>query len=174
MLRRLLVGGVLGFAVVGATAGAASPVGHAWTLHGEPLPQGVIGPGRYRYGPLGRVFDLRSGFEQGLLSPETQAARIPVRRIEGPVLLISGGDDQLWPSKLYADQIMAGLRSDPAVHEHLNYPAAGHTVLWFPNWPTPIVFSSNGALIALGRTPAADNAAHVRDWPAMVAFIEQH
>ena len=71
-------------------------------------------------------------FLAGLAYPSAAAARIPIERFKGAVMLISGADDQLWPSNVYADRIMATLRSDPARHIHLNYPGAGHGVSSFP------------------------------------------
>lgn len=87
-------------------------------------------------------------------------------------MLISGADDQLWPSNVYADRIMATLRSDPARHIHLNYPGAGHGVFSFPFLP-PVIEEreSPGSVIDLGGTAAGDNAAHISDWPAAIKFI---
>ena len=87
-------------------------------------------------------------------------------------MLISGADDQLWPSNVYADRIMAVLRADPARRIHLNYPAAGHDVFSFPYVPEVIEErESPGTVIDLGGTAAGDNAAHVSDWPAAIRFI---
>ncbi len=47
---------------------------------------------------------------------------IPVDRIAGPVLVVSGGADWVWPSELQADQIMAALPHNGVPHVHLNYP----------------------------------------------------
>lgn len=57
-----------------------------------------------------------------------QAAAIAVERIRGPVLLVSGTEDEMWPASEMADQIMARLdRHDFAfVHEHWALPG-GHT-----------------------------------------------
>lgn len=87
-------------------------------------------------------------------------------------MLISGADDQLWPSNVYADRIMTALRADPARHVHLNYPGAGHGVFSFPFLPPVIEYRySHGSLIDLGGTAAGDNAAHVSDLPAAIRFI---
>jgi bile acid acyltransferase/acyl-CoA thioester hydrolase-like protein len=57
--------------------------------------------------------------------PRRHRGPLPIERFRGPVMLISGGDDQLWPSTILADRIMAALHADPARHVHLNYPQAG-------------------------------------------------
>jgi BAAT / Acyl-CoA thioester hydrolase C terminal/Acyl-CoA thioester hydrolase/BAAT N-terminal region len=148
------------------------PSSAAWTLQDKPLPQAGFAGGSYISTPEGPAYAPLAGFQNGLLSPDTAAARIPVSRFHGPVLLVSGGDDQLWPSNLYAGQIMARLRGDPAPHEHLNYPEAGHVVLSFPYGPPLIVAHLPEHMVAFGGTAAADNAAWVHDWPAMIAFIK--
>src|SRR5690606_1913444 len=69
-------------------------------------------------------------------------ARIPVERIRGPVLLISGGDDGAWPSDLYAlmvaNALAAAGHQPPVVWR--NWPVAGHSIL-FPYVPTTRVAS---------------------------------
>lgn len=85
--------------------------------------------------------------------------------IRGPVMLISGGDDTVWPSQYQADQVMTVLPHDGAAHVHLNYPGAGHLVLAYPTIPTPPGY---------GGTSAANEAAHAADWPAMLRFIAGH
>ncbi len=110
---------------------SGSPV--AWTLRGRPLPHAPV-VGGPTFQADGSVSE-RAAFLYGLDDPGAAAARIPVERFNGAVMLISGGDDQLWPSDVYADQIMAALRSDRAPHAHLNYPAAGHLVFDLPYVP---------------------------------------
>ena len=55
---------------------------------------------------------------------------IPLHRIAGPVLLISGEDDALWPSTRFAGIAEQRLRAagHPFVVRHISYPDAGHTI----------------------------------------------
>jgi dienelactone hydrolase len=144
----------------------------AWTLRGKPLAQAQVALEDVRYKPDGSVSEMPA-FRAGLADVQAaRAARIPVERIRGPVLLISGGDDQLWPSNTYAEQIMHSLRDDPSPHVHLDFPRAGHVVLDIPYQPTPIQASGSlGPPIDLGGTAATDEAARERDWPATISFI---
>lgn len=97
---------------------------------------------------------------------------LPIERFKGPVMLISGGDDQLWPSPVFADRIIASLDADPARHVHLNYPGAGHLVYDIPSLPEATEQrGGRGYLLDLGGSLAADNAAHINDWPAAIQFI---
>ncbi len=100
--------------------------------------------------------------------PIRDNTRLPASRIDGSVLLISGGDDTVWPSDLAADQIMSALPNNGEPHVHLNYPDAGHLVLGIPYTP---IFPSE---LADGGTSTGDNAAHTTGWPPMIAFIAGH
>ena len=72
-------------------------------------------------------------------------------------MLLSGRDDTIGPTSIYADQIMAALPHTGATHVHLNYPNAGHVALDIPYAPSTS---------ADGGSPAANEAAHEHDWPA--------
>ncbi|MBV9423815.1 MAG: acyl-CoA thioesterase/BAAT N-terminal domain-containing protein [Solirubrobacterales bacterium] len=161
--------------VYDAYPGQCQPKGSAaWTLHGRPVPHDeVVLTSAATYNRDGSVNEV-SAFADGLGLPSANDARIPVNRIEGPVLLISGGDDQLWPSDTYAAQIMSGLGSDRAIHQHLNYPDAGHIVLDVPYTPPVIETPGPRGRINLGGSAAADEAAHLSDWPATINFITHH
>jgi dienelactone hydrolase len=58
------------------------------------------------------------------------AAEIPVERIQGPVLLISGSDDQVWPSKMLSAIAIDRLKraNHPFEFEHLSFEGAGHLI----------------------------------------------
>lgn len=156
----------------GASAGSCQPHEQAaWTLRGKPIAHAIIGrPTETAAG----VYDDRAGFEATLGTATTDAATIPIGRFAGPVMLISGGDDQLWPSDTYADQIMHELRHDPSYHEHLNCPRAGHIVLGIPSVPSSTKDDIGRIALELGGSPSANDAAHRADWPAMMTFIGTH
>lgn len=141
-----------------------------WTLHGRAVRYDQPLSGAITYNRDGSINEV-GAFKDALGLPAAKAAQIPVDRITAAVMLISGGNDQLWPSNTYADQIMSELRSDRAPHVHLNYPAAGHVVLDVPYAPPIITAPQRNIVINLGGTPAADEAAYQRDWPAMIRFI---
>jgi len=83
-------------------------VPYAWTWQGRPLPY-----------VLPRFLRNRVAM--------TQAA-IPVEQTRGPVLLISGIDDGVWPSEMMAEAVVARLKLShfPCPVEHLKYAHAGH------------------------------------------------
>lgn len=59
-----------------------------------------------------------------------EKATIPVEKINGPILLISSGDDHYWPSDLHCERIKARLARHSFPHPviHLNYEDVGHGI----------------------------------------------
>ena len=59
-----------------------------------------------------------------------EAAALPVERIQCPILLVSGQDDQMWPSALFCQQITDRLqrRGSSIPCTHISYPGAGHSI----------------------------------------------
>jgi len=103
------------------------------------------------------------------------AAEIPVERINGPVLLISGQDDQMWPSPVLADIAMKRLarHHHRYPYTHLSYPGAGH-IIGQPGLPATVTAALHplaGRSLAYGGH-AKDNAAAAADsWPKVLAFF---
>lgn len=96
-------------------------------------------------------------------------AVIPVERISGPILLISGEADGLWPAKTMADAIVARLRANNFRHRvvNLSYPEAGHMT------PTPpgLGPTAPASLAGMGGTVEGPDRARAAAWPAMICFL---
>ncbi|WP_248580546.1 acyl-CoA thioester hydrolase/BAAT C-terminal domain-containing protein [Nocardioides sp. InS609-2] len=137
-----------------------------WTADGQPVPwmpfvegwESAQDPPAYR--------DLYAHS----LAADVQAAdeaAIPVERIAGAVVLVAGGDDQVWPSVAFAERIAArrgerGLETTVVTH-----PGAGHrTVL--PGEPS---LRAAGARMRRGGTPEAEAALGSLAWPHLVAAL---
>ena len=125
-----------------------------------------------------RPLRLRPVFERLLRKHDlVAAATIQVERIKGPVLLISGTADELWPSQQFAELVMArlGENEHPYPDEHLRYPGAGHFVCFpyaLPSMP-PMTSMSPVPVFTMdfGGTAEA-NAASARDsWPEILRFL---
>lgn len=139
----------------------------SWSYQGEPLPY-------VPYGTIPEGEPITTGglYVAGLENEEAVAnASIPVERTDGPVLLISGKDDQLWPSATMAEMIMARLEEHEYEHqfEHLSYEEAGHAFL-YPYLPTTERIGSGP--MAMGGTPAANAKAEADSWPKVLSFLE--
>lgn len=102
-------------------------------------------------------------------------AIIPVEKINGPVLLVSGDGDAMWPSSRMSDMIMQRLQSmhHPYPDKHLHFKDAGHTA-FFPYSPT---FGITAEKLSwggfnFGGTDTGDAHAAEIAWPQIVRFFE--
>jgi dienelactone hydrolase len=100
-----------------------------------------------------------------------EAATIPVERIGGPVMLIAGEADELWPSGEMARQIQVRLAASPRRTGDATfvYPGAGHRIgkAYLPAGSTRV---ASGRL-ETGGTPAANAAAQADAWPRALDFL---
>jgi dienelactone hydrolase len=102
-------------------------------------------------------------------------AMIRLERIAGPVLLISGADDALWPSARFSEIAAAHLarHSHPFTVRHLDYPEAGHSI-GYPYVPTTVVakpHAVSGIELAYGGTAAGNARAGEQSWQAVLEFL---
>jgi dienelactone hydrolase len=134
-----------------------SPV--AWTLGGRPLAAVPLGGMR--------------------IGPQALRAEIPVEKINGPVLLISGNDDGVWDSTPMSKRIVSRLERNhfPFAAEHLAYEHAGHAI------GRPYTSTMNlsgvrhpisGRLMRFGGTPAGTAHAREDSWRHMLSFLDEH
>jgi len=87
------------------------------------------------------------------------------------VLLLSGADDQMWPSAKMGEMVMQRLDEHdfPFRHEYLIYEGAGHGV-GFPYVPTTM---GNAGTFLEGGTPEGTAAANADSWPKVLDFLEE-
>jgi dienelactone hydrolase len=133
-------------------------VPYAWTWHGKPL----------------SFLSLRSANQPMAM---LQAA-IFVENSRGPILLISGGDDGVWPSNSMSNSIVARLEQHhfPYPVEHLNYPHAGHTAGQpgiFPAWHGRVRHPVSGREIDLGGKVEADAQSTSDAMPKVLTFLHK-
>jgi hypothetical protein len=136
--------------------------GPSWTRAGQPVPYAPYD----RSAPFKGVLDLYTR-SWAKAPPEAQ---IPVEQIRGPVLLVSGRQDQLWPSTAMAEAAMA--RLDKAkfkyAHSHLAYDDAGHGGF---GAPLPADSPNIARLGGLGGSGPGNQAARADAWPRELAFL---
>jgi dienelactone hydrolase len=178
------VGPVVAFAPSGVSwAGldAGGPVdAPAWTFRGDPIPHVPIGAG------VGAGQDpssteplaLRSAFERALRDEVAiGGAEIPVERAKGPILMVSGEDDAMWPSATMGEIARRRAAGRGFAHDicHLRYPDAGHICGGVPG--TPIILETRhpmtGGYYSFGGSRAGNAAARADSWPQVLAFLSQ-
>jgi len=148
-----------------ATRAAPSVVAQSsWSRGGKPLAFVPAEPDAEFF----RTFDrrrLRPIYDAALAdSARARQAAIPVERIAGPVLLISGSGDEVWPSGPMSEQVLSrrkafGAHSDD---RHLSFAGMGH-VFGVPFLPA---FASDDDLAL---------AAHAEReaWEAVLVFLTE-
>lgn len=147
-----------------------------WTLAGVPVP---FVPG---------IIDRQPSVVDGalVLTPmhlaamqNTEALRratIAVELIKGPLLLISGAEDQLWPSQQLCELAMERRQTaaHPHLDQHLSFAGAGHGITTSAHEPVirsqPLA-TSGGLALALGGTVAATRRASHESWQRTLEFF---
>ena len=154
----------------------------AWTFGGRSLPYLLIGDQAslasttaQGAGPV----TLRPAFEEALgrLSVDDDAV-IPVERIGGPVLLVSGRDDTMWPSTPMGRLVERRASAHGVGHlvSHLTYDDAGHTCFGVPGLPVYVSARNHpltGSDYSFGGTRSGNARARVDSWPKVVAFLHR-
>jgi dienelactone hydrolase len=152
----------------------------AWTFRGDAIPHARTAAPSPEFvqpsGPDQRPLALRPLFERALADPTLwRDAEIPVELAKGPVLLVSGEADAMWPSTTMADMIQhrAVDRDFPHDVVHLHYPDAGHTGPGVPGavGETEVRHPLTGTTYALGGTTEGNTAARNDSWPQVVSFL---
>jgi uncharacterized protein len=146
-------------------------MGPAWTAGGIALP--FLTPDGMAYQPGGAMKPMFTNVvDHARQRPDTN---IPVEKINGPVLLVSGKADALWPSFEMSERVVARLKEGNFSHpvQHLSYEAAGHMVfMGDPSSPNAASMARAPVSPMLGGTGEANMAAWKDNWPKVVAFFD--
>jgi dienelactone hydrolase len=135
-----------------------TPVPYAWTWNGAGL----------AFRPV------RSMLSQSL----EMRAVIDVQMTQGPILLISGDSDRVWPSSSMADSIVGRLKQFHFTHnvEHLKYPHAGHAAgrpEIVPAWQGMTTNPTSGREVEMGGTPKGNAESSLDAIPKVADFLQQ-
>jgi pimeloyl-ACP methyl ester carboxylesterase len=126
-----------------------------WTWGGEPIP-GVPCVDQHVAGPFA---DARSWHEASLAGcPDPAAYAIPVERFAGQLLVSAGGDDRVWPSARFCEEIVSRRRTAGLETTYVFHAEAGHRVVLpgeaaapdrpgFPRGGTPEADAEHGAAV---------------------------
>ena len=176
------VGPVVAFAPSGvcwAGFGAHGPVAApAWRFGGDDIPcAGMVPMGA----PPALAGDrsptaFRPFFETMLRERDMiRAAEIPVERVRGPILMVSGEADAMWPATELAEIAEHRAAQRGFTHDltHLRYPGAGHLCVGVPG--TPAVTESRhpvtGQVYSFGGSQALNARARADSWPRVIQFL---
>ncbi|NYJ76387.1 acyl-CoA thioester hydrolase/BAAT C-terminal domain-containing protein [Allobranchiibius huperziae] len=133
-----------------------------WTWRGEPVPfvpldrSWVPGEGTPAFAPLYQLSRESAGVAT------VDAARIPVELFRGDLVLVAGGDDQVWPSVSAARAIAARRVQHGLKTVVVEDPAAGHPIV-LPGERAPNLMRG----YRVGGDPGAAKRLGERAWPAI-------
>ncbi|MEM1081096.1 MAG: acyl-CoA thioester hydrolase/BAAT C-terminal domain-containing protein [Pseudomonadota bacterium] len=159
----------------------------AWSLDGAPLSfagTNQIAYDRFMYWhdmivdneiAIGEFFWLSMADETAV-----NAAAIEVERIQGAIMMISGGRDEMWPASYMADQVVARLNEHnfEYPHVHVTFDEAGHALHVFPDTPMDhrllAAYPDSPLLYRMGGTPAAMAWTPHEAWRLIEQFFDEH
>jgi dienelactone hydrolase len=159
----------------------------AWTQNGAPLP--LLPPS---WDPVsmkeaqdafstGEPLAARAGILRALDAARDRVDEVAIRveQTRGAILLMSGEDDQLWPSSQFAEIAEQRLKTANFAYpyEHRRYTDAGHFACLPPNLPAATSTARHALvpmLFAFGGTPRGNAAAAADLWPRIVTFLREH
>lgn len=147
--------------------GAMRPCRSSWTAGGRSLP---FVPYDDTWQPADAAAPSYRGLYENSLTvfgDEVAAATIPVENIEGRVLVTGGGDDQVWPSDIFATQIAQRRASHGRPTELIIDPSAGHRV----TLPQEPAHPQSGMTMARGGNHDADSMVGRRIWPVLLDLL---
>jgi pimeloyl-ACP methyl ester carboxylesterase len=142
----------------------------SWTLNGQPLAyvsfMPGVGPSQSNDGVSWLpVMDASLDDAEDL-----DATMIALEKCTGPVLLVSGGDDHVWPTarmcEMLTDRMASHGRRDGI--RHLHYHKAGHML--FP-YSRPVDSQVPDMPMDLGGSADDDMAAHADAWPTVLRCL---
>ena len=132
--------------------------GPAWTWTGRALPYAIPGGRR--------------------LPEVTIRAAIEVEKTQGPILMISGQDDHLWPSSEMADDVVYRLKRSHFAYsfENLKYAHAGHSAGRpdiIPAWHGRVRNPTSGKENDLGGSAQGDAESSLDSMPKVLEFLKR-
>ncbi|NIM89789.1 MAG: hypothetical protein GTO17_02450 [Candidatus Aminicenantes bacterium] len=150
--------------------------GSSWSQDGKGLPYA-----RWHFSPedaqkmeSGQPLSLLETYSLEKNDPAVlEKALIPVEKIKAPIPMVSGTDDQLWPSTQFANMVMERLEKYNHSHQrqHLSYEGAGHMVFL----PYFITAGNRVEMPFLnGGNPRADANGSADFWAKMLDFLHKH
>lgn len=141
----------------------------SWSWRGVPLPFLPCPP---EVKPVFNEKGMRTDvfFDLGAYEPgAVEAARIPVERIAGPILLLAGDDDHQWPAEPMTNEIVQWMVDHGRAGDvtRVVYAGAGHAFLVQDFLPP----AGAGPAFDFGGSIEADSAAGRDSWGRISAFL---
>lgn len=144
----------------------------AWSVAGRGVPYVPrVKAADYTAKPYRGTPDFLEDLKQAAL---VEAAAIPVEKISGAVLLLSGEDDQVWPSTAMSQMIVKRLSAakHPYRVEHVSFPGAGHLIGPESDPAMVQAVHPTGVVMAFGGRKKENRHAQEAGWEKIMAFLK--
>ena len=153
----------------------------AWVHHGKPLPvlSALSRTAKWELfddapAPRRQTTAFNTAVDD---AQAVSAAMIPLEKIAGPILMISGEDDALWPSTRFSEIAEQYLRDAAFPHtvRHARYADAGHTI-GLPFQPSTVLARPHpvsGIMLAYGGTVEGNAHASEESWREVLSFLQE-
>lgn len=147
---------------IGACCGS-NALPYAWTWRGQ---------------ALAYVRGIPRGPSPGVNPGSLLSAEIPVENTHGPILMIAGEDDGVWPSSMMVTEAAERLRNAHFAYdvEELKYSHAGHRAgepAIVPAWHGTIGLPGTRRGATAGGVPQGDAASSLDAIPKVLAFLQK-
>ena len=148
----------------------------SWSFRGQPFSflAGKAERVDWTRRPVRLVDYYSSGIED---RTAMERAEIAVEKINGPIMVLSGTDDAMWPSTRFSELIIERLKRKGFRHrfEHLCYEGAGHPIVhpYMPCTAIESVHPVTRILVTVGGTPKVNAHACGDSWPKVIGFLHQ-
>lgn len=146
----------------------------SWTLDGKPVP--FLQASALSFPKVLAANPVRFVELYGPATEDANAVRpalIPVEKINGAVMLLSGTDDAMWPAARMSDAVVARLKEHKHRYpvEHLKYDGAGHAIM---SSFIPMQATILSGRLAMGGTPEANAKAMADSRPRVLRFLKDN
>jgi pimeloyl-ACP methyl ester carboxylesterase len=144
------------------------PLRSSWTWKGEPVPFVAYDEDWTPAEAAGEPFACRTLYEQSrrTFAEAARLAAIPIARSAAEVVLIAGGDDQMWPSLEFAQELAARRASVGRPAVLVSAADAGHR----PRFPGEGPARASDQFL-YGGTDKADARLGARAWPEVLRVL---
>ena len=145
----------------------------SFTLGGKALPNVAYGD----YGPVLRheilSVERHRRDRQAATADTVAAATIPIERAKARILLLSGGQDAIWPSSPMAGEVVARMQRKGLANrvQWRDFPDAGHFICGTGEAPTR--YFDGDPVMNGGGTANGNGAAASQAWDATLAFLRK-
>lgn len=178
--QSIVAGAASNYITSGMKGGIFAPV-PGWTLDGEALPYLKMKfPVSFMLSTIKNYIRKRPMYfleiwKKSLSRKNVSEYKINVGKIDAPLLVISGGDDKLWPSQNFSEEIQKERNNVNDVY--LSYKKAGHFISFpysFYQSPANVHMDLDGMIIDFGGTKYENAQAAEDSLAKILAFLDNN